>query len=286
MKTKLVRTLNLESPLPPLTAASGLVRVGDFLYVIGDDENHLGVFLHAKDAPGSVHPLFPGTLPEEKKERKRRKPDMEAITYLPSQRLLIAIPSGSKPNRNRGALVRVDPQGAIFGATTILDLEWLYQWLRKHFDPPNIESMALVRGNFYLVHRGNKKGHRNALVSIAVSDFLLGRTGSATVRPIADIDSIDDVPLTITDAAALDENRLVFTAVAENTESSYDDGPCLGAGIGVMDVNGQVESFRRLESTKKLEGVFAEKNGNKTRLLLVNDEDDRSRPSELLEAEL
>ncbi len=286
MRTKLLRTLSLRSPFPALTAASGLVRVGEFLYVIGDDENHLGVFIHGNDSPGEIHQLFPEVLPEEKTERKRLKADLEAITYLPTQRVLIAIPSGSKPNRYRGAMVPVNQQGAICGTTTALDLEWLYQWLRLQVDPPNIESMALVNDHLYLIHRGNKKGHQNALITISVADFLLGRPSSASVREIAEFDQIEGVALTITDAAALGKERLVFTAVAENTESSYDDGPCLGAGIGVMDLEGNIESFRRLESTKKLEGIFAENVAGKTRLLLVNDEDDRSRPSELWEADL
>lgn len=280
-----IRQLNLEAPYPPLTAASGVVKVNHYLYVIGDDENHLGVFdTNQEGSPGRAHKLFEGKLPEEKKERKLLKADLEALTFLPEQSVLLAIPSGSKPNRYRGALVPLDKSGAPSGSATVIDLSWLYLWLQKAIDPPNLESAALVGNVLYLIHRGNKKGDLNALISIPLMDFFLGRQDQAQIRTIRNFAEVDGVPLTITDAANLDNKSLVFTAAAENTENSFDDGPCLGSGLGVMDLNGNVLSFERVDACKKLEGVYAQRQENQWKLWLVNDEDDRSCPSELWEA--
>jgi hypothetical protein len=62
-----------------LSAASGLVRVGDRFYVVADDENHLGVFsAHDHAAPGELLRVLPGDLPDGKKKRKAAKADFEA----------------------------------------------------------------------------------------------------------------------------------------------------------------------------------------------------------------
>ena len=49
-----------------LSAASGLVRAGSFLYVVADDELHLGIFPATGNAPGHLIRLFEGALPASK----------------------------------------------------------------------------------------------------------------------------------------------------------------------------------------------------------------------------
>ena len=76
-----VRELDLSAPTSAgrpahLSAASGLVRAGRFLYVVADDELHLGVFHAAETTPGHLVRLFPGELPATAAERKARKPDL------------------------------------------------------------------------------------------------------------------------------------------------------------------------------------------------------------------
>ncbi|MFP2906856.1 DUF6929 family protein [Pyxidicoccus sp. 3LFB2] len=58
IRTTLRRTLTLESPEAPgrpahVSAASGLVRVGPWLYIVADDALHLAVFPAQGDAPGA-----------------------------------------------------------------------------------------------------------------------------------------------------------------------------------------------------------------------------------------
>src|SRR4029077_6864254 len=66
-----------------ISAASGLVRVGDLLYVIADEGLHLGGFSVYGHAPGTLVRVRPGTLHIRKTERKRAKPDFESIVAVP-----------------------------------------------------------------------------------------------------------------------------------------------------------------------------------------------------------
>jgi hypothetical protein len=66
----MIKTTELASL--SLSAASGLVRVGDFTYVIADDEHHLATFTKSKAKsrklkPGDLVYLIPGELPSAKK---------------------------------------------------------------------------------------------------------------------------------------------------------------------------------------------------------------------------
>src|SRR5262245_9684590 len=110
-----------------LSAASGLVRVGPLLYVIGDDELHLGVFRLGPGIPGQRPRLFAGELPVAKDERKALKPDLEALMLLPAcsafpAGAMVALGSGSRPNRRLGALLQLDHHGAVHGDARTIDL--------------------------------------------------------------------------------------------------------------------------------------------------------------------
>src|SRR5262245_3621265 len=87
-----------------LSAASGLARAGSFLYVVADDELHLGVFGAGDTNPGRLIRLLDGELPAAKAERKKQKPDFESLTLLPASAeypygAILALGSGSRPNR-------------------------------------------------------------------------------------------------------------------------------------------------------------------------------------------
>ena len=96
-----------------LSAASGLVRVRQRLYVVADDELHLGVFDDSA-GPGTLVRLLEGELPRDKGQRKKAKPDLETLALppsgLPHWRTAGTGP-GSKPQRETGALVGLNVQG-------------------------------------------------------------------------------------------------------------------------------------------------------------------------------
>ena len=138
-----IRALDLADTGDPrmprhLSAASGLACPGSSIYVVADDELHLGVFNVADNAPGRLLRLFDGELPAEKAPRKKQKPDLEAIAQLPPfascpHGALLALGSGSKRNRRRGALLALDERGAVEGAPRAVDVSRWFEELDRHF---------------------------------------------------------------------------------------------------------------------------------------------------------
>ena len=108
------------------------------------------------------------------------------------------------------------------------------------------------------------------------------------IEPLAiqcvDLGGTGGIPFTFTDAAALPNGDMVFTAVAEDTEDSYNDGPCAGAAIGILESDGHLRHLLRLDPIQKIEGVDARLDGNVIRLLLVTDADDPNVPASLFSA--
>lgn len=269
-----------------LSAASGLACVGSHIYVVADDELHLGVFSAADNTPGRLLRLFDGELPPEKAARKKAKPDLEAITELPPfgnfpHGALLALGSGSTKNRCRGALLRLDHRGGIDGTPTPVDAARLFDELDRRFPALNIEGAVALGGELCLLQRANKKHPQNAIIRYPLGPVLDAlATGNAipAVAPsgidLVDLGQIDGVPLSFTDGAALPDGSMVFTAVAEDTEDSYNDGVCLGAAIGVAARGGNVRFIERISECPKVEGIAAQVDNNVIRLLLVTDADD------------
>jgi hypothetical protein len=299
----LVRTLGLatasQASRPAhLAAASGLVIAGAHMYVVADDEVHLARFPAGRGGDGRLVRLFPGELPPAQETRKASKPDLEALLRLPPfgdcpNGALLALPSGATALRRRGALLELDPDGAIVGAARAIDVAGFYAVLGQALPALNIEG-ALVRGDaLILLQRGSREHPLNALVHLPlrnVLDGIVARDAMDAHIPHAfqhvDLGAIDDVALAVTDGAALPDGRLVLTAVAERSPDSYVDGPCVGSAIAVLDDKGRVMVLHRLQPTEKIEGVHAWIDGGTIRLLLATDADDVNVAGRLLSAEI
>jgi hypothetical protein len=291
-----IRELNLSTAASPgrpqhLSAASGLVCLNSFIYVVADDELHLGVFRSTDSNPGHLVRLFAGKLQDSKADRKKQKPDLEALTLLPSfggypHGALFALGSGSKRNRCRGALAGLDAQGAISGKPQIIDLSDLITPLDEHFAKLNIEGAIVSGGELRLLQRGNKRQTQNAVIRFPLSALLDALGSDARVGSIApsaidsfDLGNIDGIPFCFTDGAALPNGDMIFTAIAEDSEDNYNDGPCAGAAIGIADKDGNLICLRQLNQPHKIEGVDARMEGDVIRLLVVTDADDASIPA-------
>src|SRR6185436_10575232 len=114
-----------------------------------------------------------------------------------------------------------------------------------------------------LLQRGSRRG-ANAVIRFhlpAVLDSLQDGSEIGAIAPFStqwfDLGSIDGIALCFTDGAALPDGAMVFTAVAENTDDSYNDGPCAGAAVGIADRKGQLRCLLRLGHPLKIEGVEA-----------------------------
>ncbi|HVJ63029.1 MAG TPA: hypothetical protein VM555_10000 [Tahibacter sp.] len=291
-----LRLLTFSSP-DHLSAASGIVVTNGLLYVVADDEQYLGVFDIAGERDGTKVRLFPGELPDDAKERKARKRDLEALVRLPPfdgypTGALFALASGSKPNRQTGVLVALDAAGALHGAPQPVDLSALYAPLHRRFPALNVEGAVVCDGMLTLLQRASGGHPENAVVRFALADVLvaLGAAGALCVPELPvdvstiDLGHIDGVPFGFTDAAALPDGRLVFSAVAESVDGTYHDGPCVGAAIGILGSDTQVQRLERIQSVQKIEGVDARQDDDVIRLLLVSDADDRGRAAGLFGA--
>jgi hypothetical protein len=283
---------------PHLSAASGLVCAHQRAYVIADDEHHLAVF-RDHHSPGELHRLLDGDLPRPKAARKRRKPDLETLLLLPPSRAaaggtLLALGSGSRPNRNRALMIplRADGEVAEMGAPPHgFSLEGLYGPLRAQLGEINIEGALLLGDQLVLLNRAVPGGSGNAAVHCGLHEFLELAHGKrrtlhpASIRPYA-LGSLAGVPLAFTDGTALPSGGWLFSAVAEQAPNSYADGPCSGSVIGVVNRHGDLLALHQLGPQLKVEGIAAQRQGNTLALCMVTDADDPAQASQLWLAHL
>ncbi len=276
-----------------VAAASGIAGAHGRLFVVGDDLLTLSVLDSEGGSLGKIT-LFEGELPEAHAERKRRKPDLEALTLL-GPGLLLALGSGSRETRARGAAVRLEPGADGWRRASIraIDLGPLYRALAADLPHLNIEGAAAVGPVLRLLQRGNGASRRSAVVDLDLAGV---RAAIEEGRPLderlvrailpAHLGDLGGVPLGFTDASPTGDGRLVFTAAAEDTEDAYEDGACAGSAIGLLGPAAEVEWLDRVDLPLKLEGVHATRgaDGSSLELLLVSDADDPSVRSPLLGA--
>ena len=297
-----VRDLKLRKPPQPgrpshLSAASGLVRTGEFLYVVADDEFHLGVFPATGNEPGTLLRLRPGVLPNAPAARKAAKPDLEALALLaPSDNhphgALFAMGSGSRPNRRAGFLIELAERGAVVDAPRCVDLSGIFAAIDQ-VKEINIEGAMVAGDRLRLLQRGNKGAGRNGVIELNCERFAHrlrheSQIDSAELVQISwfDLGDVEGVPLCFSDGVALPDSSIVFTAVAEDTDDNYADGRCVGAAVGIINANGNLRTLRRLERPLKIEGIEALIDGDVLRLLLATDADDPRVAASLYTADL
>lgn len=302
IRTTQRRTLTLEAPEEPgrpahVSAASGLVRVGDWLYIVADDALHLAVFPAKGDAPGRAVRLFPGALPDEPQARKAAKPDLEVLCRvgpLPGapHGALVALPSGSTEVRQRGAVLPLAADGTLAGGVTAVDCSALYSQLARELGPLNIEGAGVSGALLRLLNRGNGDTGVDALVDLdrerVLRGLAAGALGPDVVRMTRrwELGRAGGVRLSFTDASPLPDGRLVFTAAAEDTRDAYSDGKVTGSAVGVLGPDGTPQYLDAVDAKVKLEGVDARVEGGRVHLLLVADADDPAVAAPLLEAVL
>lgn len=251
-----------------LSAASALVRQGQSLWALADDALVLQRYSLSGDWQAELT-LLPGELPEDAKQRKRLKPDFEALLSLPGD-CLLALGSGSTKRRCRGCLVEA-------GSVRVIDLSPLYHALAEHFQDLNIEGSVVYRKQLLLAQRGNGRGRENALVLLdlpqALRDLQDGQLSAAALQRIVPLQlpELDGVPLSLTDLSVAPSGALYFTATAEATDSSYLDGACVGSVLGRLDAQLSIVELSRLTPVVKIEGLAFQADG---RPLLVADADD------------
>lgn len=303
VETRYLRSLHLlcdtASGRPfHLSAASGLVRIASKLYVIADDEHHIGMFSVTDDAPGQLIRVLPGTLPQSKPERKAVKPDFEALAYLPASEqfpfgALLAVGSGSTVARRKAVILPIDAVGSVCEPPRVLDLSLLYERLGAHIKEINIEGAAIQGDRLILLQRGNLNNPKSACVSLNLTDFYAIAYGTMSRNDLPslqlieyELGEINNVPLCFSDGVALPNGDIVFSAIAEDTGDSYNDGACVGAAVGILKADGSLYSVLPLDHPYKIEGIEASVQGSVVHLILVTDADDPAQPGLLLAADI
>lgn len=258
------------------------MRLGEWLYVVADDEPAIAVFDAALRRPaGDLIPLDEEALPLDHAERKAVKPDLETLCLLPKG-VLFTLGSGATERRERGWLFwPKDRTGQE------ISLAELYAALRDELADLNIEGAAVARDRLWLAQRGNGRDGENALVELDLAAVLANLRERRTIDPAAvrgigryELGEVGGIALSFSDLCPLPDDRLLFCAVAEAGESTYLDGECVGAALGVLDTGG-VQSLYPLAKPYKIEGVSV---ASDLELLLVADGDDPSEPAPLLTA--
>lgn len=295
----LVRPLTLRDASPAfLSAASGLCWLGDNLYVIADDALHLGAFSATHDNPGQLYRLLPGELPVEHKARKASKPDFEVLTHWATYAgsaggALLALGSGSKPNRCTGVLIPLDAHYALVDTPIPFDLAPLYTLLASRVGSLNIEGAVVQANELWLFQRGNSEQGKNALIKLPLTTLEQCIAGHAQhlspevlqIVPM-ELGTRDGVALTFTDATGLPDGNVIFTAAAENTGNTYDDGACAGSALGMISSTGTLLWTAPLEGQDKIEGISVQVESTSMICLLVTDADDANVAAKLLRTEL
>lgn len=296
IKTKFIRNLDLLSPIDTsehsfISSASGLQKIGDTFYTIADDECHLIMIPQIPTQKCSTDPLIDRKLPKDQISRKKIKPDFESLAHFSAKKLftgdtLLAVPSGSKPNRTIGVAIDLKTSEKY-----PIDFSDLYLNLIKNYEPLNIEGSLVAESKFYLFNRGNTALAQNFIVELdltkVVKDILQQKkiTSSSIVRvtPV-NLGIEQGYSIAFTDASLdlTSDNKIYFCAAVEATENTYDDGSFLGAYIGYLDSNLKVKQLLKLDIPYKPEGLWV----NNERFYVVTDADDPNTPSMLFEGSL
>ena len=232
MKISVSTSLKLNK----IPSGSGIAKVGEHYYVVGDDSPYL--FLLDKDFKTISKTLLIDTeYDAAHRIIKAEKPDFEALELIAANELII-FGSGSKiPHRD--IFIHI-----ILGNHPNLetyDITAFYQNLK---DLPifsdselNIEATAFYDHRLFLFNR-----NKNLILAFQYADLLAYIKGEkAFSLPIIKhfaLPRLNGIEAGFSGATSLkNQPKLLFTASVENTTNAYDDGEIMGRFIGMIDIS-------------------------------------------------
>jgi hypothetical protein len=282
-------------------AASGLVILGQTLYIVADDEMQLASFELGNNKSGTWIPLLPGSLPLNYEERKAKKPDLEAITFIrpyeySENGAMLIVPSFSRTLRMTGALVAVNSQSKLSSEVIPVDFSVLGKSLVQSIDGLNVEGIAISENYVKMFHRGSRKKGKSAVIELDRKMFLKDlhdthQPSAECIKKITryELGEIEGTRFEFTDAQALSDERVAFLCTAEAADDEYVDGASLGSCVGIMSGAGELQMIVPISGHEKFEGISAKYISDKRKelsIILVADTDDQSRPSAVFEGVL
>ncbi|MEK6774998.1 MAG: hypothetical protein AABY64_13740 [Bdellovibrionota bacterium] len=290
-KLKVERELLLEKPLSAgrpayVTAASGIVKKGDRFFVIADDEYFLFSFRESEKFLTSYR-LMDGELPVDPKERKKMKPDFEALLLLnesdyPPFGALVAWPSASTKRRMTGVLIPMTAKGEP-DKPQVFDISALEKKLKIHVKDLNFEGIFIKDQKLQLLHRGSGKIMVNGIFKMNFAEWLKAiRSGNWDMNIEFEklgLEKLAGVDLSFTDAVIGSTGPMAL-ATAEGNKNSFVDGKVHGSVLFRLE-QGKAVLITEFEPITKLEGIVLDGKS----AFLVDDADDVSKPSRLYKIE-
>ncbi|MBI2377261.1 MAG: pyruvate kinase [Deltaproteobacteria bacterium] len=281
----------------PVRAASAIVPFSGGWLVAQDDSN---VAAHVTSEGVLALGLSKSANAPDSPLKKALKPDLEAgITFSSNGReISVLFGSGSTPLRMRAAVVEGTPLRQAQGrpaSARFVSLDGLYlaamDALRIGPEALNLEGACVVNGAVRFFQRGNAESGVNASFDVPL-DSLVGaieKRRPLTSRDLSNVrryslGALEGAGFGFSGAAALPDGRVLFSATAENSSSTYHDGQVAGSVLGLLDERQRIVATWRLPGAPvKLEGIAIEGvEGREARVVGVTDADDPSRASELI----
>ncbi|HRP88516.1 MAG TPA: hypothetical protein PKX92_00620 [Edaphocola sp.] len=259
-------TPTLFANIPEIQAASGLYFHCGNLYIISDNTLVLYIF-NIKTKTLETISLNPEqsqiiALP------KKVKPDFESITF--SEEKLFLFSSGSTKKRTQLKVIDIASK-----EISNHSLEKLYSKMRTTTailnEDFNIEGVILEKDTAYFFNRNNGPNQNSGIIK--VDNWKNHDTASIAYFPIS-LPIINGVPFGFTDACWVD-GSIFFSASAEASNSTYDDGEVLGSGIGKISFPElKLLDFKIISNNLKIEGLsLLQKHNNKLEFLFCTDAD-------------
>jgi len=188
--------------------------------------------------------------------------------------------------------VPLNRAGAIEGPPRVIDLSGLYAGLKRELGELNVEGAVVLGKHLCLLNRGPPRKGGSAVVwlNLRAVHRSIASTDAIDALPCKvrryDLGKADGVPLGFTDAVASPGGGILFTAVAESAADSFADGPCVGAAVGAIGADGELDWVRNLRPTRKVEGIAVRPGSRGGQVLLVTDADDATVPAGLYAARI
>lgn len=256
--------------LPGYPSASGSAFLNNKLYITGDDANNLLILDSNLNIIDSVS-LYSYA---EKRIPKTVKADLEGMTVLPGNKLLIAGSGSLSPNRD--VLWIIDP---VTLRKDSIRADSFYQRVRKSgIAELNIEGLTATNSSIIFANRGNNGYPKNHLIFTSID---LAEQLSAAPIQIAEIVNSSDSS-SFRGVSGLDwspsSDALILTVSTEETQNSFDDG---AIGKSYLWIINSVSSKNKTASIKPdrvadLEEIDARFKGHKIESVCITGETNKS----------
>lgn len=264
-----------------VASASGIIKVNDEYYVVGDDAPFL-FKLNEDFEVISSEPIHSKNNFIHHRFEKSKKPDFEAMELIENEEIII-FGSGSK-SPERDVFKRISLKNPT--KVKSYQISEFYNYLKNleilKNTYLNIEAVAYRNGEIFLFNRA-----KNIIFSFNYK-LLISYFEEKSAMPSLKINqyklpNIQGIEAGFSGATTLKNHEyIVFTASVENTPNGYDDGEILGSFVGMIPIKNNIPSttfktvlFPIIQDKLKVESVTIKEEiqFGKTNIVVVTDDD-------------